>query len=87
MQKKENAKLKDEMGEFKNVIKDLQQNEEEIDIQAFVQEPDQTHDPARQSKTQFQKMSSQAKLGGGTASNWNVSHGAIPSAPNAGLPP
>lgn len=68
MQKKENAKLKDEMAEFKKIIKDKQQDEEQIDIQTFVQDVDQNAnaaDPARQTKNTFPKMGSQVKLGAG----------------------
>ena len=54
MQKKENAKLKEEVEEFTKIIKEKQQDEEQIDIQTFVQEAD-PGEANKQSKLQFAK--------------------------------
>lgn len=50
MQKKENAKLKEEMAEFRKIVKEKQLDEEAIDIQTFVQDVDQTGNAADPSK-------------------------------------
>lgn len=75
------------MEDFKNIIKEKQQDEEQIDIQTFVEDADQVESYKQSKQKQGGKQYTQGRGMQGTPSNWNGSSGLPPAAPSQGGDP